>query len=271
MKGEAAIILAAILMSTVSIFVREIEGDALSVTFLRFSSASAILLTFVFLERIRKMGFGSKKGRKRRVRGLIALAILNTLTVCCYIYSIQRLEVATAVLLLYMAPIYVLMISFLIGEKIERRNILATTFGLLGLYLILSPYPAIDFIAVLSGLFYALVFITMKRVREFYEPLEISTFNVSFGSILLLPFFLKNPASASVFEILALGLIPTAIPFTLFAYGIKYVRVQRAPIISLVEPISAVLIGFLYFNEVLSLIQLVGISLVLLSIFITSS
>ncbi|MCS7121749.1 MAG: DMT family transporter [Archaeoglobaceae archaeon] len=264
MKGEGAIISAAIMMSTVSIFVREIEGNALSVAFVRFSSASAFLLAFIILMKI----------RVKFSKILVILASLNTLTVSCYIYAIQNLEVATAALLLYMAPVYVLLISFLIGEKVERRSILAIVFGLLGLYLMLSPYPKLEFsiiVAVFSGLFYALVFIITKKARESHDPIEISTFNVLLGAILLLPFFLYDPVSAEVLVVIAIGLIPTALPFTLFAYGIKYVKVQRAPIISLIEPVSAAFIGYIYFGEILSVIQLFGAVLVLFSIFLTSS
>ncbi|MET1125061.1 MAG: EamA family transporter [Archaeoglobaceae archaeon] len=263
MRGEAAIALSAILMSTVSIFVREIDGDALSVAFLRFASASVFLAAFAAVARI----------RLRMSKILFLLALLNLATVSCYIYAIKSLEVATAALLLYAAPVYAVPIAAAMGEKIELRSVLSLLIGLLGLYLLLSPYPRFEtslLIGVASGVFYALVFAVSKVARKNHEPLEISIANVTIGAALLLPYYVTNPASGSLATVVALGLVPTAIPFSLFAYAMKYLKVQKAPLIALVEPVSATFIGYVYFGEMLSEVQLFGAALVLLSAAVSS-
>ncbi len=260
MRGEAAIIASALMMSTVSIFVRNIDGDAISVTFLRFSSALMFLLIFAVLTR---------DFPRIRDRSLILLAMANLATVVCYISAIQEVEVATAALLLYMAPVYVLPIAALSGEKIERKTWIAVPLGIVGLYLMLSPYTEIKpglALGVLSGISYALVFFYSKKAREKHSPLQISFFNLAFGSIVLLPYFLIRGARFSLPWVLGLGLIPTAAPFLLFTYGIKYINVQRAPILALVEPLSATLIGYLYFAEVLAAKQVIGATLILASV-----
>ncbi len=257
MKGEFAILFSAILMGTISIFVRNTGSDPLFVAFLRLFFATLFLLPFVL--------FSKEKFRVSKL--LFALAAFNLLTIVSYISAVQQIEAGTAALLLYTAPIYVLLFSILRGERIERRTLISLPLGLFGLYLMLSPYPELNIGLVsglLSGMSYAIVFVLTKKARHF-SSLQITFFNVFLGSMILMPYFVLNYREFSILWALALGLIPTAIPFTLLVYGVKHVKLQRAPIIALIEPLSAILVGFLYFGEILSLKQVFGGILIVLS------
>lgn len=258
MKGEISILASAILMSTVSIFVRNTAEDPVLVTFLRLSFATIFLSIFAIL---RKERFAFSKT-------LLLLAIFNLLTIYSYISAIQQIEAGISALLLYMAPIYVTIFAYVSGEKIEKTTILALPLGFLGLYLMLSPYVEFHsgiLFGLLSGVTYAIVFTLSKKAREFHSSFQISFFNVFFGSLVLLPYFLISGKSFSLPWALGLGLIPTAIPFMLFAYGMKHVKLQKAPIIALVEPMFAILVGYFYFGELLSQKQILGGALVLLA------
>jgi drug/metabolite transporter (DMT)-like permease len=266
MRGAAAMTAAAFLMSTVSVFVRNIEADALNITFLRLSTALVFVSVFVFAT-----------GQMPRVkdRSVVILAVFNVLTVFSYITAIRELEVATAALLLYMAPIYVLLFAWISGEKINRKTFIALPSGLLGLYLMLTPYPELDtgiFFGIISGLSYALVFYFAKKARMRHSSFEVTFFNLAFSTLILLPYFIVNPPiNAEIKWVVGLGLIPTAIPFFLFNYGIKYLKVQMAPIIALVEPLSAAIIGYIVFGEILSLYQIIGAAMILTSVAIAWS
>ncbi len=262
MRGELTLTISALMMSTVSIFVRNVEGDALVVTFLRFSSA------FVFVAIVSAL---TGEIPRKFDKPLLLLPISTLGTVVFYIYAIQTVEVATAALLLYMAPVYVIPISMLMGERIERKTLLALPLGIFGLYLMLSPYGELSsglILGLLSGICYAGVFVLSKEARRIHSPLEITFMNLGVGSALLLPYFLLFGSISSLAWVLGLGLIPTAIPFVLFAFGIKYVKVQRAPILALVEPLSASVIGYLYFGEILAVKQIIGAAMILTSVFL---
>jgi drug/metabolite transporter (DMT)-like permease len=51
-------------------------------------------------------------------------------------------------------------------------------------------------------------------------------------------------------------------------YGIKFCRREVAPIIALIEPVSAGIFGYLVFSEVLTIKQIVGAILILSSVLI---
>jgi len=257
--GEAAIVLSAVLMGTVSVFVRNVGGDTLSVTFLRLFFGFLAVLPFC----LRDVG--------RPDRTLLGLAVFNFLTVASYIAAIQSTEVAMAALLLYMAPVYVIPLSVLMGERVEVKTLLALPLGLIGLYLMLTPYAELTFgiiFGIVSGFSYAIVFVLSKEARKKHSPWRITFYNLGLGSAALLPYFLMFGRVGSWLWAIGLGVVPTAVPFVLFSYGMKYVKVQRAPILALIEPLCAGLVGYFYFGETLTLTQLIGGAMILAGVLI---
>ncbi len=115
---------------------------------------------------------------------------------------------------------------------------------------------------------YAGVFILSKKARVKHTPLRITFYNLGLGSVALSPYFALYGELSNLMWAAGLGTIPTAIPFVLFAYGVKYVKMQRAPILALVEPVCAGVVGYLYFGEHLQLIQLFGGAMILAGVLI---
>jgi len=141
MRGELAILFSAILMGTISIFVRNTGSDPLCVAFLRLFFATIFLLPFVL--------FASERLKPTKL--ILALAFFNLLTIVSYINAIQEIEAGTAALLLYTAPIYVILFAILRGERVERRTLISLPLGLFGLYLMLSPYVELN-LGLISGI-----------------------------------------------------------------------------------------------------------------------
>lgn len=64
-------------------------------------------------------------------------------------------------------------------------------------------------------------------------------------------------------DILILGVIATAIPIQLLLNGLKYISSIKASILSVLEPVTTVIIGILFLNESLTMMQLSGILIIL--------
>jgi len=259
------VIVAAIMMGTLPIFVRNIGMNPVQLSFFRF------FLGFVFLGIILSIIKGKPKITSWKLVG--AIAVVNTLTVASYITSIQLVEAATAALLLYMAPVYVIPLAKLTGESIHCSSWFALPVSLTGLWLMLSPHSLSGGVAfgLVSGFSYALYFLLMKRARREMEALHITFACLGFASLLLLPSLLLYPiGELDILWLLGLGLIPTALAFTLFNFGIKYCRVEQAPLFALVEPVAAGFFGYALFGEVLTTKQIVGAVLILISVAIAA-
>jgi len=255
------VVIAAILMGTLPIFVRSINMSPIQLSFFR------LFFGFVFLGVI--LAILRERPRITSWKLIWGIVIINTLTVVSYIASIQLVEVATAALMLYMAPIYVIPLAKITGEGIHPESMLALPPGLVGLWLMLSPHNfSIGVISgLVSGLSYAAYFLLMKKARREMRALHITFVYLTLSSLMLLPsLFIEPIPEVSIPWLLGLGIIPTGLAFSLFNFGIKYCRVDQAPFFALIEPVAAGFFGYLFFGETLSWIQLIGACLILLSI-----
>ena len=255
MRGGVAVLISAVLMGTLPYFVKNINLHPFSITFIRVSFGLVFVSALmIFL-----------KERPRVSLALFMLGLVNTGVVAFYISAISMLYAAFAALLLYMAPVYISMYKLFRGE-ITTVSLAVTLLGVSGLFLMLYPFGEVNagiIFGFLSGLLYALLFTYLRRLRKNYSSLQITFSNLFVGTLLLSPFsiYVKNFEPIYVL----LGLIPTAIPFVLLSYGMRYVKEERGAVIALIEPVVASFIGFAVFGEVLNLRQLVGAATILLA------
>ncbi|RLI79906.1 permease [Archaeoglobales archaeon] len=265
-KGAIAIVISAIMMGSLSVFVRNFSMHSTQITFFRLFMGLVYVSLIVLITK--------EEIKLQNPKIVFSLAFANILTITFYITSIQLVEAATAALLLYMAPIYVIPIVYFMGEKIEKKSWIAIPLGILGLYLMLSPYGGLNLGIIygfLSGVCYSFMFVLTKKVREFMSSVQITFINFVVASVVLSPTLFIFPVEidlTTVYWILALGLIPTALPFVLFNYGIKYCKVEQAPVLALIEPVSAGVFGYVVFSEIFELKQIVGAFIILFSVFL---
>lgn len=256
-KGEIAVISSAILMGSLPIFVRNIALNPASLAFFRLFVATLILATAMALMR--------EWPKLVEIRKVLLLGTANAVTIVSYIAAIQNLQAAMAAILLYMAPVYVLVYSISRGG-VSRNSLIALPLSMFGLYMALSPYGEVNeglVFGIISGLAYAVFFILIKELRSFYSSLQLTFLNVAIASFMLSPSLMFLSGNLNPIWIASLGIIPTAIPFFLLNYGMKFTRLDRAPILALIEPVAAGLFGFIILNEILTLKQLIGAAFVL--------
>jgi len=152
---------------------------------------------------------------------------------------------------------------------VSRSSLVALPLCMFGLYLALSPYGELNMgvvFGLVSGLAYSVFFILIKELRKFYPSLQLTFLNVGIASLILSPSLLVLSGNFSPIWIAGLGIIPTAVPFFLLNYGMKFTRLDRAPILALIEPVAAGFFGFIILSEVLTLKQFIGAAFVLAGI-----
>ncbi|MBO8182588.1 MAG: EamA family transporter [Archaeoglobus sp.] len=261
-SGILSIIIAAILMGSVAIFVRNLHMNPIHITFFRFLFGFLFLLPITMSTK-RWPSFDDPKL-------LLSISIINVAIVTFYISAIQLIPVGLAALLLYMAPVYVIPIAYLTGEKVNPGVFISLPISIAGLFLMLMPSGSFNIgigFGFIAGLSYAFYFFVIKRLREWMPSLEITTIYLGISSIILSPSLLILPISGfDPLWLIGLGLIPTAIAFTLFNFGLKYCRISEGPLLALTEPVAASIFGFIIFGETFTPIQILGITLVLLGV-----
>ncbi len=218
--------------------------------------------------------------------GFLAVVLSQT----TYFYALSKTSVAVAVTLNYTAPFFVMLISYLVyKEPMTRAKSTALVGAILGVALasgFLGPgsgrlnmsVPGV-IAGLLSGLAYGSQTVVYKRVGTRYGPIPLNFWTMALGvidlSILLTVFTRKPPeifwriATATPHTwllLLLIGMGPGTAAFILFADGINKVEATRGSIVAMSEPVAACLISYFVLGESLTMLQVMGVLLVLGSI-----
>lgn len=190
--------------------------------------------------------------------------------------------VSMSVLLLYTAPLYVLLIApVILKEKISTKNLAALALSLVGVVVVVGPENLVSgtadtgsgylfgvLMGLFSGFFYACIIMTSRYLRDEYSGLEQLFLSTGVTLIILLPLMSKI-SSAALLEnlpvLLFLGVVITSIGSILYFTGLEHVKAQNASIISLLEPVSAIFFAYLILNDPVSRSTLLGCVLILAS------
>ena len=209
--------------------------------------------------------------------GMVSLAFFNS----CYFICIERSTIGLAALLLYTAPVFVMLFSaVLFGEHLTRRKLVALVLTVLGCGLAtgaltggLSVAPDALAFGLASGIGYALYTIFGKFALRDYDSQTITAYTMLFASLGILPLAQPVAAARIVFSspsmaVMAIsgGVLCTVLPYLLYTKGLKQVDAGRASIIACIEPVVAALVGMAWFGEPLVWGRVAGMALVLLAI-----
>ncbi|MBD1221934.1 DMT family transporter [Virgibacillus halodenitrificans] len=201
-----------------------------------------------------------------------------------YFLSIESSSVAVTATLMYTAPVFVLLISFLL--RIERSSWFkwGCIFSvLIGIILLTGTYNtnsgAVSFLGLAAGLSaglsYTLFIFGFKNASSIGKPQ--TTLTIAFFSFCLILFLFvdKNEAatvltSGDIGLFLLLGILGAGISFIFYVIGIRKTAPTTASMVAMVEPVTASLFGVLLLGDQLTLIQFFGMVIILATITILS-
>lgn len=153
-----------------SAFVKMLSSD-FSPSVLLFYRSLFILTIMVPVVLIRGRGYWWPS----RISGHFWRSLYGFGTLICYFYAIEMLPLADAVALSFTRPIWAIFIAaLLLKEALNRRQIIATLIGFLGIVLISQPHgqmhPAVG-IALLSAIFAGFSIVAIRQLTK-SEPIE---------------------------------------------------------------------------------------------------
>jgi len=214
---------------------------------------------------------------------MLALGVLLSLGWGFLFQSMKLIAIANAVLLNYMAPIFVALLApILLKERIERITIFALATSMVGMILISSQqslqvgsWNASGVIfGLLAGLAYAGFIILSKRVVANLSSRTVAFCAYSATMIFLYPSLMGVDLSmdlASWMLLLLLGVFNTGFAVTLYLNGLRLIEAQKAVIFTYLEPVSAVVFGSLFLAQQPTLLMLIGGFLILFAGYIVAS
>ena len=210
--------------------------------------------------------------------GVLSIAFFNI----CYLTSMQESSIAVAVTLLHTSPVFLMLFSVIIfKEKFTPNKALAMILagtgllfitGLIGAEAIPITTRALVY-GVLSGFGYSLYSVFGRFALRKYNWITILTYTFIFAIVALFPFAdfprmveVTFVSTRVVLSMLALGLVSTLVPFTLYTVGLKHMEISKAALLTFVEPTVGMLVSVLVFNEYFTVNYAIGMILIVSAI-----
>lgn len=204
----------------------------------------------------------------------------------CYFLAMQMTSVSTAVVLMYTAPILVMLVSvFFLGERLTALKSFSVVCMLAGCCLVAgllggAKWNALGiFVGLLSGISYASYNILTKiQMKRGIYPITAVLYCFLFMSICACCFASPASVTAAVAQkplfvpllLLGLGICTSTLPYFFYTGALKELPAGTTSALAIVEPMAATVFSVVIFREALSLPALVGIILILFAAFLLS-
>lgn len=278
--GAVCVTLAGFLWGTIGIFIRDFSSNLSSMEIVTIRSVLTVVILFIVLIIFKR---DLLKIKLKDIWCFIGSGICSIIFFnYCYFKSMSYAPLSVAAVLLYTAPAIVMVLSTIIfKEKITVIKISALLLAILSC--ILSSGILVDSVnlsakGILFGLGagfgYALYSIFSRiALNKGYKSLTIIFYTFLFALIGIIPFADWKNISGEIFfswnnfgYFILFAIITTVLPYIFYTYGLTKLSPSKASIIASVEPVSATVVGFIFFNETPSPIAFVSIACILLSI-----
>lgn len=277
-KSQFLIILAAMLWGTTGSAqaLAPVEATPLVVGVLRMLIGGSTLLIIAIIR-------GSMKGWKD-----ISKPLLLTASICMALYQpfffsgVCRTGIALGtVLALGSAPIFAGIIEFFMRKGLSKKWVLGTSVSIVGCILLFGGQGSLDFdifgslFSLGAGLAYSIYVQVSQKLFNSYKRDAVNGLVFFIGALFLVPLLFINDISwltslNGALSMLHLGLIATALAYTLFAYGLVNVATAKAVSLTLAEPLTATLLGIFIFQETFSKVSMLGGLILLIGLIINT-
>lgn len=276
------VILAGVFWGSICLFADYLSNhtpfSALHITAIRFTVA-AVILNFILI--VKGRGFSCYRITRKAffiavISGVFSVFSSSALYFACMLQT----SASVAAILLYTAPIFVMLMSLIFfRERLTAHKLIAFGFAIVGCALVsgIASGARFDSIGILfglgSGLAYSLYgILTTLFMRENNNPLAFTALSFFFASIAALvisrPWAISDfaPAPSGWLPLIAvcigLGFCTAVVPYLLYTLGLKGVKPDTASILAFSEPITACLLGTFILHQPMDLYGVIGIACV---------
>lgn len=268
-KGIAALVLATLLFACQDAITKHLTASVpvLQLMFVRYCFFALFALLYATRGKSLRVAFQSRRPGLQLVRGLLIAGEM-----ALFAYCLKFLGIAEMHTLFACFPLMITGLSVpLLGEQVGWRRWIAVSVGFAGTLVIIQPGSGVfsvhAFIALTCALMFAFYNIVTRKVsREDRFETSLLYFGcVGFAATgLAVPFFWQTPALEDCLWLLAISII------SIFSHLLLIKSLQLAPAVIL-QPFNyfilmwAMLIGYLFYGEILEPTTLAGASLVVAS------
>lgn len=281
--GVAAALLAAGLFGingTVSKVVLSSGVSSTRLVELRSAGAAICLLLFLLVTRPQVLRVRPRELAFLAVAGVVGIGLVQW----CYLVAIRRLDVGIALLLEYLAPVFVaLWVRFVGGGDVRSRVWWALLLSITGLVVVTQVWDGLtlDGVGVIAGLAAAVAlaayYLTGEHALADRDPLSVAAWTFAAAAVLwsvLQPWWtfpgvvlddsvglpgsldgVHAPLWLLVGWVVVLG---TLVPYALVLVALSRLGSTRTGLLCMAEPVLASLVAWSVLGEALTLVQVAG-------------
>jgi drug/metabolite transporter (DMT)-like permease len=195
-----------------------------------------------------------------------------------YYLAIQRTNVATAIIVQYTAPVWVLLYMVLRGaERLTPSKIGSVFLALFGIALVIGLFGQgrlqLDGLGVVAALiaafsfaFYNIAGHSILARHDRWTVLLYATMAASLFWIVVNPpgkIFAAHYSPTTWIFLVVFAMLSVLVPFAFYFAGLEYLRPTQAIIVSCLEPVFSILIAAIALKEGVGPLQGLGIAMVL--------
>ena len=208
----------------------------------------------------------------KRQKLLILRAIIGLISMTLFFITIQRIPFGASVTLRYLAPFFSIILAvWLLNEKANWQQWGLFVLALVGVFLLKGFDTRIDNLSllysILSAIFAAGVYVTIKKIGTSEHPLVIVNYFMSLAAIV------SGVALYSYWEPITLPVLSILLLIgTTGFFGQKFMTLslQQESLVNVapfkyLELVYAFILGFIFFGESYSILSIVGICLIITS------
>lgn len=262
------------IFGTIGIFVRYIPLSSAAIAFCRG------LIGLLFLAVV--MLLTKKKPDIPAIRNNLPILILSGAAMgfnwILLFESYNHTTVATATVCYYLAPLLLLLLSPLVGERITGKNLLCVGIALVGLVCVSgvldSGLPTVSELqGILLGIGAAALYAAVMFLNKKLSPIpayDKTVLQLGSATVVILPYLLLTQGfsspdlTAPQWIVLAVVcIVHTGFAYTLYFGAIKALNAKTVAIFSYLDPAIAIVLSALLLKEPMSLSDIVGTLLIL--------
>lgn len=244
-----------------------------------------ILLSPFILPQLIKIKNIGKKELFSFIWVAILSGVLGTLFYTSALGKINYIQYSVVVLLQQLQPLFVIFFAFLVlKEKVTKYYLVWALFALAGAYLLSFPNMRIDIVndsqtiqasllAIAAAFCWGSSTAFSKYALQRFSPYLATGIRFAFTIPIAFIFILIMGASDTLqtvstvqfINLLAIALSSGMVAMIIYYRGLKYTPARVSAIAELFWPLSAVVIGYVFLHERLTLTQILGALLLLLA------
>ena len=203
----------------------------------------------------------------------LGLSALFVLFVGANNLAIAKLPVAIAIVLIFLAPGFVVLWKSLLSRRIPAPKILiALVLSFVGIVLVSdlvgSDLSQVNWFGIGVGLTTAILFaaytLLSEKIGATDTPVDALLQTFSAASLIWFGFLLTQGLTAHLWDVanapkvFYMALLGTLMPYLLFLYGVRNVQAEKAAIVASIEPFIAGMIAWIWFEQHLAPLQIIG-------------